>query len=62
MKMPSAPPMPIAVPRRRCTHGATTTDVSASSRPQPKKTQPTPWASIFSGKGVKASRVKNPKL
>ena len=38
------------------------TDVMASSRPQPKKIQPT-WAAVMSsGNGAKASSVKKPML
>ena len=49
-------------PNRRCSIGATQTEVIASSRPQPKKIRPTWWAFMSSGNGVKASSVKKPML
>jgi hypothetical protein len=50
------------VPNRRCRRGATTTEVNASARPQPKKISPIWWALMSSGNGVNASSVKKPKL
>ncbi len=50
------------VPNIRCRIGATTTDVNASSRPQPKKIQPTCDAVMSSGNGANASSVKKPML
>ena len=50
------------VPSRRCSHGAATTEVKASSSPQPKNTQPTCEAVMSSGNGAKASSVKKPML
>ena len=49
-------PKPAAGPGRR------KTDVMASSRPHPKKIQPTCEAPMSSGNGANASRVKKPKL
>jgi hypothetical protein len=40
------------VPKRRCSRGATTTDVNASARPQPKKINPIWWAFMSSGNGA----------
>ena len=50
------------VPSRACSHGATHTELMASSRPQPKKISPIARALMSSGNGVKASSVKKPKL
>ena len=50
------------VPKRRCSRGATNTDVTASSIPQPKKIKPTCEAVMSSGNGANASSVKKPKL
>jgi len=49
-------------PKRAWSTGATHTDVTASSTPQPKKIRPT-WCAVMSrGNGVKASKVKKPML
>ena len=42
-KPTSAPTAEGSVPKRRCRRGATTTEVKASSTPQPKKIRPI-WA------------------
>src|SRR4051794_5645750 len=58
----SAPTTEGSSPIRASSHGAATTEVKASSSPQPKKIQPTCEAAMSSGKGAKASSVKKPTL
>ena len=55
----SEPPSTFSEPNRACRRGATSTEKTASSRPQPKKTAPDLYGVMFSTNGVKASTVKN---
>src|SRR4051812_16538262 len=59
LRLPSAV---FTTPSLTSSQGATHTEVTASSTPQPKKIQPTWEAVMSSGKGVKASSVKKPML
>ena len=58
----SVPCMIVVRGIRRARAGATQTLVIASATPQPKKVRPIPIAPNPSGKGEKASRMKNPML
>jgi hypothetical protein len=61
-KKPSAPYNEGAVPNRACSRGAPITAKKATSRPQPKKTNPSWTASSSIGYGAYPSIVKKPQL
>ena len=45
-------PSVVTTPKRRSSRGAAKTELTASSRPQPKNTSPSACAPISSGNGV----------
>jgi hypothetical protein len=52
----------LAVPKRRCSRGATATLKMATSRPQPVKTRPSLCSDRCIGYGAYPSIVKKPQL
>lgn len=55
----SEAPTTLSEPKRFCSRGATSTEKTASSRPQAKKTAPDLYGDMFSTNGVNARIVKN---